>query len=171
MRRPDLVDVWPFRVADGRAEVLLLRRAPGRVLAGLWQAVSGRVEPGEAIVGAARRELREETGFDIPTVEALYSLDYVAEFLWEREDALVTSAYFAARVAPAGEPVLSYEHDAFRWLPIDDAPALAVWPAYREALGRVRDNLLDPERAPWFELPLAARLDRPNEAATNEEDT
>lgn len=171
MRRPDLVDVWPFRVADGRPEVLLLRRAPGRVLAGLWQGVSGAVESGEEIIAAALRELREETGFGGPVVEALYSLDYVAEFLWERADALVTSAYFAARVLPGSEPVLSHEHDAYRWLPIADAAGLAVWPAYREALGRVRDNLLDAGRAPWFEVPLAARLDQPIEAATNQEDT
>src|ERR687890_234051 len=54
-RRPDLIDVWPFRVVGGRCEVLLLHRAPGRVLAGLWQGVSGLIEPGESIVAAAGR--------------------------------------------------------------------------------------------------------------------
>lgn len=152
MRRPDLVDVWVFRIGPGGAEILLMRRAAGRVLAGLWQGVSGLVEPGESIVEAARRELREETGIDGGASEAFYHLDYVAEFLWTPSDALMTSAHFAVRVRPGTEPVLSAEHDVARWVSIDEALAVAVWPGYREAIGRIRDNLLDPERARWFEL-------------------
>ena len=157
-RRPDLVDVWVFRVAqaaDGAPppiEILLLRRAAGRVMAGLWQGVSGAVEPGDTVVAAARRELLEETGIDGATLDAFFSLDLVAEFLWEPSDALLSSAYFAARVRPGSEPVLSHEHDEARWVPVDEALTLAVWPAYREAIGRIRDNLADPERARWFEV-------------------
>lgn len=156
-RRPDLVDVWPFRVVDGVVEVLLLRRVPGRVLPGLWQGVSGLVEDGESITEAALREIREETGFGDDVIEAFYHLDYAAEFLWEPSDALMTSAYFALRIAPAIDPRLSEEHNEFQWLQIDDAIAMAVWPGYREGLTRIRDVLLDPARAPWFELDGAGR--------------
>ena len=154
-RRPDLVDVWVFRATatdPSSLEILLLRRAAGRIMAGLWQGVSGAVEAGDTVVGAARRELLEETGFDGAAIDAFYSLDLVAEFLWEPSDALLSSAYFAARVRPHAEPVLSHEHDEARWVPVDEALALAVWPAYREAIGRIRDNLADPERARWFEV-------------------
>jgi len=152
MRRPDLVDVWVFRIGPVESEILLLRRAAGRTLAGLWQGVSGLVEPGESIVDAARRELREETEIEGDAIEAFYHLDYIAEFLWAPSDALMASAYFAARVRPGTEPVLSAEHDAMRWVSIEEAPAMAVWPAYREGIARIRDNLLHPERARWFEL-------------------
>ena len=156
-RRPDLVDAWPFRVVDGEVEILLLHRAPGRVLPGLWQGVSGLVEDGESIAEAALREVREETGFDAPVIEAFYHLDYVAEFYWEPSDALMASAYFAFRIAPAIDPRLSEEHDAFQWLPIEDAIAMAVWPGYREGMRRIRDVLLDPARATWFALDGAGR--------------
>jgi len=152
MRRPDLVDVWVFRIGPGEPEILLLRRAVGRVLPGLWQGVSGLVESGESTVAAARRELREETGIEGDAIDAVYHLDYVAEFLWAPSDALMTSAYFAVRVRPGTEPVLSAEHDAVRWVSIDEALAIAVWPGYREGIARIRDNLLVPERARWFEL-------------------
>jgi dATP pyrophosphohydrolase len=151
-RRPDLVDVWPFRLVDGAVEMLLLHRAAGRVLPGLWQGVSGLVEEGESIVEAALREVREETGFGDAAIEAFYHLDYVAEFLWEPADALMASAYFAVRVAPGIDPDLSHEHDEFRWLPIEDAIAMAVWPGYREGLTRIRDVLVDPAREAWFRL-------------------
>jgi dATP pyrophosphohydrolase len=156
-RRPDLVDVWPFRVVDGVVEVLLLHRAPGRVLPGLWQGVSGLVEEGESITEAALREIREETGFRAPVIQAFYHLDYVAEFYWEPSDALMASAYFALRIAPAVDPDLSEEHDEFQWLPIEEALAMAVWPGYREGLVRIRDALLDPARASWFELDREGR--------------
>jgi dihydroneopterin triphosphate diphosphatase len=151
-RRPDLVDVWPFRVVDGRVEVLLLHRSVGRVLAGLWQGVSGLVEDGERVTDAALREVAEETGYGDVEIESFYHLDYAAEFLWQPVDALMTSAYFAVRIRPGIDPHLSHEHDAFRWLPIDDAIAMAVWPEYREGLTRIRDVLFDPAREPWFRL-------------------
>jgi len=151
--RPDLVDVWIFRVLDEEPQVLMLHRAPGRILPGLWQGVSGKIEDGERIIEAALREVREETGITGAAIERLYSLDFVASFLWEPVDAVMTSVYFALRVRPDAEPALSHEHDDHRWLSISDALAASVWPAYREGIERVRDCILHPERAPWFELP------------------
>ena len=55
--RPDLVDVWVYRNHGGHPEILMLRRSNMKVLPGLWQGVSGGVEPGETIRGAALREL------------------------------------------------------------------------------------------------------------------
>jgi 8-oxo-dGTP pyrophosphatase MutT (NUDIX family) len=157
-RRPDIVDVWLFRVTpDATAEVLMLHRAPERVLPNLWQGVSGRVEPEERVVEAAWREVREETGFTDADVETAYHLDYVSEFLWEPLDATISSVYFGFRVRGDRDPVLSHEHDRYEWLPVDAAISQVVWPGYRVALEHLRDNLLDPERAPWFELDARPR--------------
>jgi hypothetical protein len=52
------------------------------------------------------------------------------------------------------EPVLSHEHDAMRWVTPVEALELAIWPAYRESIRRIEENLLDPARAIWFELTL-----------------
>jgi 8-oxo-dGTP pyrophosphatase MutT (NUDIX family) len=99
----------------------------------------------------------EETGFTAEDVEIAYHLDYVAEFLWEPLDAVISSVAFAFRVRGDLDPVLSHEHDAFEWLPIDAALQRAVWPGYREALARLRDHILDPDRAAWFELDARPR--------------
>lgn len=155
--RPDLVDCWIFRVAGAKAEVLLLRRAPGRILPGLWQCVSGSLEPGERIAQAALRELAEETGFRPAGIEAFYDLDLVNEFHEPSVDAVLTSAVFAVRLRPGSEPILSLEHDGARWLALADARAEVVWPAYRTAIDRIREDLLDPARSPWFELDLDGR--------------
>ena len=48
-------------------DVLLLRHPrDGARFAGLWNGVGGHVEQGEDVRGAARRELREEAGLDVP---------------------------------------------------------------------------------------------------------
>ena len=155
--RPDLVDCWIFRLAPVGAEVLLLRRARGRILPGLWQCVSGSLEPGERIAGAALRELAEETGFGPVAIETFYDLDLVNEFHEPSVDAVMTSAVFAVRLRPGIEPSLSREHDGAKWLSLADARAQVVWPAYRTAIDRIRDDLLDPARSPWFELDLDGR--------------
>ena len=67
-------------------------------------------------------------------------------------DAVVTAAVFAVRLRPGAEPMLSAEHDAARWVALADAVPDVVWPAYRDALLRIRDDLAEPERATWFEL-------------------
>jgi len=152
MFRPDLVDVWIYRNGTEGPEILLMRRVPGRVLPGLWQGVSGSLEADERVVDGALRELREETGFERPVVEAFFDLDHVNQFHFAAVDAILTAAVFAARVRPASEPVLSHEHDAARWLSLDAAIAEVIWPGYREALRRIGENLLDPMRARWFEL-------------------
>ncbi len=153
MYRPDLVDVWVFRLpGPGELEILLMRRSPGRILAGLWQGVSGSLEDGERVTAGALRELKEETGFAGPAIEAFYDLDLVNQFHWSPADAIVSAAVFAVRVAPAAEPVLSEEHDACRWRAPGEAHAMIVWPGYHDALTIIERDLLDQDREPWFRL-------------------
>jgi 8-oxo-dGTP pyrophosphatase MutT (NUDIX family) len=118
----------------------------------LWQCVSGSLEPGERIALGALREVAEETGFAGAAIEAFYDLDLVNQFHEPSVDGVLTAAVFAVRVHPHTEPVLSREHDAARWLSIHEAYDEVIWPAYRTAIERIRDDLSDPERAPWFEL-------------------
>jgi len=151
--RPDLIECWVFRVTEaGTLEILLIRRAAHRIFPGLWQCVTGGVEPDEFIPRAAMREVEEETGLGPAEIEAFYDLDQVAPFYDEGTDAVVVSAIFAARVRADAAPRTSWEHDGLRWVPADEAPGLAIWPSYAESVRRVRDLLLDPALEPWFRL-------------------
>lgn len=160
--RPDLVECWLFRVAPAsggdprpdaqRLEILLIRRAAHRIFPGLWQCVTGGIEPGERVPAAAMREVLEETGLGSDAIESFYDLDQVAPFYDDGTDSVVVSAIFAARVQPTAEPRPSDEHDGMRWVPVDEAARLTVWPSYADSIRRVREQLLDAELAPWFAL-------------------
>jgi len=152
--RPDLIECWLFRVPApaARPEYLLIRRAPDRIFAGLWQCVTGGLDPGERVVATVLREVREETGLAGDAIEAFYDLDQSYQFYDEGPDALVTAAAFAMRIRPDAEPTLSHEHDAMRWAARDEALGLAIWPAYAGSIERIEARLLDPALARWFEL-------------------
>ena len=135
-------------------EVLLLRRAPGRILPGLWQCVSGSLESDDRIAVGALRELLEETALGASEIEAFYDLDLVNQFHEPSMDGVVTAAVFAVWLRPDAEPRLSHEHDDARWMPVDEAHREVVWPGYRTAIERIRDDLSDADRAPWFQLTL-----------------
>ena len=153
--RPDLVDVWLFRGSDrDDLQILMLRRAPGRILAGLWQGVSGSLEPGERIVDGALRELLEETGVGPAEIETFYDLDQVNQFHVAPLDVIVSAAVFAVHLKAGVEPRLSHEHDAAEWLGMEEAIRRSVWPAYRESIRRIADHLLDPTMAAWFAIPI-----------------
>lgn len=152
--RPDLVACWLFRLdAAGRPEILLIRRAAGRLYAGLWQCVTGRLEPGERIDAGALREVAEETGLGSSGIEAFYETDLVNWFHEASLDALLSEAVFAVQLRPGAEIVLSHEHDDARWLPVEAAKALVTWPAYERAIDTVTWLLEHPDKARTFRLP------------------
>jgi bis(5'-nucleosidyl)-tetraphosphatase len=117
------VAVW--RRTEVGIEWLVLHRSHcGAEFAGdwAWGPPGGGCDGGESVEECARRELREETGLDadcIPTTcgeEAGRAIG--ADFV-----------LFHAEVPPDAEVVLSWEHDGYRWLPLDEALALCL-PAY-----------------------------------------
>jgi 8-oxo-dGTP pyrophosphatase MutT (NUDIX family) len=152
--RPDLTACWIYRITPaGALEILLIRRAPGRMYPGMWQCVTGRLEAGERIVAGALREVAEETGLVASDIEALFETDLVNWFHEVSVDAVLCEAVFAARVRPDAVATLSIEHVDARWLAPEAAKALVTWPAYERAIDTVAWLVEHPERAEAFRLP------------------
>ncbi|GIG63803.1 NUDIX domain-containing protein [Phytomonospora endophytica] len=98
--------------------ILLLRRAPAEYLAGRWELPSGKVDPGEDLYTALRREVFEETGLVVEKVGAyLGSFDYTSRGISMRQH------NWEIRVA-AHEPVRlsAEEHDAYEWVKPGETP-------------------------------------------------
>lgn len=144
------VDVWPYRLRDGEAEFLLLHRS-GIDGPPFWQGVSGWIEADERPHVAALRELREETGFE---AEALFSVDAIFDlYKWQR-GTVETTVPFAAQVPADSDPILSEEHDAWRWVSLVKALELLPYEPQRVALHRIEADLLArPESADLHRIP------------------
>lgn len=69
-----------------------------------------------------------------------YTLDHVSSYYLHRSDELIHVPAFAAEV-PCENPRLNHEHDAFRWLPLEEAVATASWRPYRKALFSIPELL------------------------------
>jgi dihydroneopterin triphosphate diphosphatase len=136
------VDVYPYRA--GRAEWLVLRRAPGRSDAGRWRMVGGKICEGETAGAAALRELAEETGWASGRgLRALWAVPSLNAFYEVATDRVVLAPAFAAEVT--GDPVLDGEHDAWAWLPAETAAARLAWPEQARLL-RLASSLVGAER-------------------------
>jgi 8-oxo-dGTP pyrophosphatase MutT (NUDIX family) len=117
------VAVW--RRTNRGVEWLVLHRAHlGAEFAGdwAWGSPGGGCGGGENFEDCARRELREETGLDAVCVRT--PCGEVASRTLGADVVL-----FHAEVSQDAVVVLSWEHDAYRWLPLGDARALCL-PAY-----------------------------------------
>ena len=66
-RRP--VDVAVGVLIDGEGRFLLTSRPAGKVYAGWWEFPGGKLEAGESVETALRRELHEEIGITVGAVE------------------------------------------------------------------------------------------------------
>jgi 8-oxo-dGTP diphosphatase len=65
----EAVDVAVGVLVDSQGRFLLTSRPAGKVYAGYWEFPGGKVEPGESIEQALRRELQEELGITIASAQ------------------------------------------------------------------------------------------------------
>jgi 8-oxo-dGTP pyrophosphatase MutT (NUDIX family) len=115
-----------FALRGGR--LLAMRRSPRKDAApGAWEALSGRILPGEQPLEAAIRETREESGLEI-SIEPHPITAYQAKRI--DEDMIVVAYRGWSEV---GEVTLSEEHDHFAWMSLQEFASACRFPALVEA--------------------------------------
>ena len=115
-------------------QFLLTSRPPGKVYAGYWEFPGGKLEPGETVEQALRRELHEEVGITVHTTpsavqpwktetvdypHALVQLNFCKVFAWDGELHMREGQQFAWEqlpvqvmpVLPGTVPVLGWFAD------------------------------------------------------------
>jgi len=139
----DIVDVYVFRRA-ARVELLQLRRTR-EPYAGSWQPVMGHVKAGERVERTAIRELAEETG--ATSFAGLWRLDRVHPFYEASRGVIVLSVRFACEVGAEWEPVLNGEHDAARWVGLEEIDEAFMWPGQRASIRDLEAAIFRPGSA------------------------
>jgi len=121
------VDVAVGVLIDAQGRFLLTTRPPGKVYAGHWEFPGGKVERGESIEQALRRELHEELGITIATAQpwqvemvdyphALVRLHFCKVFAWQGEFEMREGQVMAWQQLPVQvAPVLPGTVPVLRW--------------------------------------------------------
>lgn len=136
--------------ASGGLEFLLLRRAAGRIYAGDWRMVGGKLEAGETAWQACLRELEEETAL---TPTRLFAVPYLNRFYEWQKDRVNEIPVFLALTSGV-DPTLDGEHDGFAWLSPDAASTRLPWPGQRGGLAAAAALYDDQRLWPHVEVTL-----------------
>jgi dihydroneopterin triphosphate diphosphatase len=124
------VQVHVFRNKEGIHEFLSLQRAENaNIYPGLWQVVTGWIEPGETALEAAIRETKEETGLSPIN---MWTLPYIAIYFAPKKNAINFSPVFAIEVSATVEAVLSDEHQDYVWLSKTDTLNQLKFPSHKQ---------------------------------------
>ncbi len=119
-----VIDVACLVLLDDSDRLFVARRAPGKSLGGLWEFPGGKVDPGESIESALRRELIEELEMDVGALSPLPAVVHEYDFgiirLWP----------LMARCGKGESPQYHlHEHTDARWVDADAAAELDWAPA------------------------------------------
>jgi dATP pyrophosphohydrolase len=136
-----VVDVVVFRRVLKGWQTLALQRAPHVRCPGAWEMVHGKVEPGEALPAAARRECIEETGL---APQTLLSIG-MHPFYVVPTGKVQLAGVFAAVVDGEAKVTIGEEHVKHAWLTISAAKRRFVWPHESRVLSDAYQLLRTPE--------------------------
>jgi 8-oxo-dGTP diphosphatase len=122
-----IVEVAVGVLIDVDGSFLLTSRPPGKVYAGYWEFPGGKLEPGETVDQALRRELQEEIGVAPGTVHpwrvelvdyphALVRLNFCKIFDWVGKLQMREGQAFAWQTLPVQvQPVLPGTIPVLQW--------------------------------------------------------
>ena len=130
-----------FLVVFSKNKYLLLKR---KLHWQGWEFPKGGIEKNENIIGAVRREVKEETGLKVKKIIDMKikgRFDYGRE-LPDRPGFLGQKwKLYAVEVFPGKVKLDRIEHDNFKWLNFNSAYKLLTWESQKKCLRVVEKNL------------------------------
>ncbi len=113
-------------IENQNGQILLAQRPTGKHLAGMWEFPGGKIEAGESVSEALKRELKEELHLDVEVLEALGQFPYAYE--WGSLDLHVL------RVRALSAPLATEHVRQFRWVRPREIAVVELAGADREPL-------------------------------------
>jgi len=90
---------------------------------GRWNGFGGKVDPGETVEQAARREVKEEAGIELKDLEKVGVID----FEFQGKPGILEVNIFHSKLDFSGAPVESEEMKP-QWFDLDEIPFSQMWP-------------------------------------------
>lgn len=128
-----MIEVAAGVMVDPHGRVLLMRRLPGKHLAGLWEFPGGKLEAGETVAQALARELDEELGIEVGAAVPLVVVPWRYPEKSVRLHALRVTAWRGEPRAREGHPL--------RWVPVGDLDPGVMPPADVAIVAALRETV------------------------------
>jgi dihydroneopterin triphosphate diphosphatase len=135
--KSDLIELHVFTIENNEPRFLLLKRSAKKIYPGLWQMVSGHINPNETAVQTTLREMEEETGL-IPV--NLWVAPNINSYYSPEDDSVTVIPVFAAKVN-LPEVRLSDEHTEFKWVDAEEAKKHLAWDGQRRSVDIIKEYL------------------------------
>lgn len=135
------IECYVIKKVKNKLKFLILKRSnEDAVYPGIWQIITGRIEPGEKAYETALREIKEETGL-IPG--RLFVLPHTTSFYSPEKDSVSLIPLFFCETN-SQDVVLSKEHSKFNWLDAKKASKKLFFKSQKENVNFIdsvfRDN-------------------------------
>lgn len=133
-------------------EFLLLKRSLENVLyPGIWQTITGTIEPGETALQTALREVEEETGIEPVDI---WTLPLIANFFDPVKDLINASPVFGVLADEMSRVKISAEHSEYKWLDMGECVGLLPLPSHREGTKVFYEYVLNREDRSMFKVKI-----------------
>ena len=101
-------------ITNENGDVFLAKRREDDFMGGFFEIPGGNAERGESIYEALKREIKEETNFDIKEV-----ISYIDRFDY-LSGRCEKCRQFNFKVNVEGGPILLTEHDTYKWIKLEE---------------------------------------------------
>jgi dihydroneopterin triphosphate diphosphatase len=132
------IECYVYKIFDNEVKYLLLKRSKEKEpYPGIWQIVTGRIEPNEEAYKTALREVQEETG--LKPVKCFVA-PKVNQFYTSYGDKIFLIPVFVINVE-SKNVILSDEHTLYEWLSFENAFKRIHWYSQKENLQIINEIL------------------------------